>query len=328
MKSAFRVALASLALLPAAVAGADAQEHPPQYLIVSFDGAQHVEQWQRSLRLARETGASFTYFLSCVYLIEREQRSKYRPPDRQAGRSDVGFAPSRDDVAARLDEIWTAHVEGHEIAGHGCGHFDGSAWSASQWRHEFGQFRDILTEAWVLNGLEEDEPAGWRAMAGDGLIGFRAPYLAIGDGLFAALPEEGYRYDASEVSQGPRPAREEAGVLRFALPMIPEGPNQRPIIAMDYNLFVRHSGGIERGDPDGSFEERTLAAFRAALDTQIEGDRLPLQLGFHFTLMNDGAYWRALERFAGEACARPEVRCVSYRDYLEAEGLLEAAGDG
>ena len=33
--------------------------------------------------------------------------------------------------------------------------------------------------------------------------------------------------------------------------------------------------------------------------------------------MNGGAYWRALERFAGEVCVRPEVACISYRDYLE-----------
>ena len=33
------------------------------------------------------------------------------------------------------------------------------------------------------------------------------------------------------------------GVERFSLPMIPEGPKQRRVIAMDYNLFVRHSDG-------------------------------------------------------------------------------------
>ena len=28
--------------------------------------------------------------------------------------------------------------------------------------------------------------------------------------------------------------------------------------------------------------------------------------------MNDGAYWRALERFAGEVCIRANVDCISY----------------
>jgi hypothetical protein len=32
--------------------------------------------------------------------------------------------------------------------------------------------------------------------------------------------------------------------------------------------------------------------------------------------MNDGAYWHALERFAGEVCTKPDVECISYRDYV------------
>ena len=52
----------------------------------------------------------------------------------------------------------------------------------------------------------------------------------------------------------------------------------------------------------------------------MRGERMPLQLGFHFTLMNDGAYWRALERFAEEVCVKPDVVCVSYGDYLAPPG--------
>jgi len=33
--------------------------------------------------------------------------------------------------------------------------------------------------------------------------------------------------------------------------------------------------------------------------------------------MNGGAYWRALEGFTAEVCGKPEVACVSYRDYLK-----------
>ena len=41
-----------------------------------------------------------------------------------------------------------------------------------------------------------------------------------------------------------------------------------------------------------------------------------MQIGFHFTLMNDGAYWRALERFAGEVCVKADVDCISHADYV------------
>ncbi len=85
---------------------------------------------------------------------------------------------------------------------------------------------------------------------------------------------------------------------------------------MDYNLFVRHSGGFERPSQAKEFEERTYEAFRAAFDRQYGGQRIPLELGFHFTLMNDGTYWNALERFAEEVCVKADVECISYRDYL------------
>lgn len=286
-----------------------------QYVLISFDGAQPIEQWQRSRGLARETGAEFTYFLSCVYLLTRETRSLYDPPHHGRGRSNVGFAASSEDVGARLRQIWNARAEGHEIANHGCGHFDGGRWTERDWRKEFSAFSEIVADAWSTSGTA-GEPPGWRQFVRDEIKGFRAPYLSTGPGLFAALSKEGFAYDASTVSSGPAEP-EDGDVTRFSLPMIPEGPSSRPIIAMDYNLFVRHSGGIERTDKDGAFEERTLGAFRAAFDQQFRGERIPLQIGLHFTLMNGGAYWRALERFAGEVCVLDDVRCVSYRTYLD-----------
>lgn len=305
-----------------AVAAEPTQARPPQYVLMSFDGAGPLEQWDRSRALADRTGAQFTYFLSCVYLVAREDRGVYQPPRQEAGRSNVGFAQTRDEAAQRLGQIWSARAEGHEIASHACGHFDGGEWTAAEWRAEFGQFSSILADAWVANGVGADEPAGWRDFATSEIVGFRAPYLSTGQGLFDALAQDGFAYDASTVSRGPA-MPEGTTVPRFALPMIPEGPSARPVIAMDYNLFVRHSGGIERDDRDGVFEERALSAFRAALDEQMTGDRVPLQIGLHFTLMNGGAYWRALERFAEDACAQPDIRCVSYRTYM-----TETAGDG
>lgn len=306
------LALLPLALLPPGAAWAGSR--PVQYVIISFDGAEHISQWQRSRALARRTGANFTYFLSCVYLLTREDRALYAPPGHGTGRSNVGFAGSRDDIARRLREIWTARLEGHEIASHGCGHFDGGQWSEAQWRAEFDAFSRILANSWDINAIP-GEPALWRRFAEQEVTGFRAPYLSTGAGLFEALKTARFRYDASSVSSGPQ-LPERGAVSRFALPMIKEGPKARPVIAMDYNLFVRHSGGLERGDADGAFETRALDAFRAALDAELTGRRRPLQIGFHFTLMNDSAYWRALERFVEEACGSSEVRCVSYRDYL------------
>ena len=90
---------------------------------------------------------------------------------------------------------------------------------------------------------------------------------------------------------------------------------------MDYNLFVRHSGGFERASESAAFEARAYQAFRGAFDAQYQGKRKPLQIGMHFTLMNGGAYWRAVERLAGDVCGKPDVRCVTYAQYLDENPL-------
>ena len=300
----------------------------PQYVIISFDGAHDIAQWERSRALSARTGARFTYFLSCVFLLSKETRGEYKAPGKKAGRSEVGFAQTKDEVAARLSEIRQATAEGHEIASHGCGHFDGKYWSKADWLKEFASFKRILGEAYAINGIEE--PAGWKSFADGAVSGFRAPYLSTSAALYRALQTAGFDYDASGISKGPVEPYREGGVERFALPQIPEGPTARRVIAMDYNLFVRHSGGFERPDEAAAFQERSYEAFKAAFDAQYEGGRAPLQLGFHFTLMNDGAYWRALERFAGEVCIMPDVACTSYGEYLRqtrpAETDVQAGG--
>jgi peptidoglycan/xylan/chitin deacetylase (PgdA/CDA1 family) len=301
--------------IAAVVPGARAEPPalPMQYVIISFDGAQPIEQWQRSRGLAARIGATFTYFLSCVYLLSSEHKRNYQAPGHAPAKSNVGFAASTEDVAARLQQIWLAHGEGHDIASHACGHFDGADWSRGDWDTEFKSFRSIVENAYAINGIN-GEPAGWRQFVDNDIKGFRAPYLSTGKALYQALVDSGY--DASGISREPARPQQDGGVVRFALPQIPEGPSGRRIIAMDYNMFVRHSGGFEREDKDAAFENRALNAFENAFNAEYQGKRTPLQLGFHFTLMNGGAYWRALERFATDVCQKPGVACVSYRDYI------------
>jgi hypothetical protein len=221
-------------------------------------------------------------------------------------------------VEQRLYQIRLAAGEGHELASHGCGHFDGGAWTEADWKSEFLSFKTILRDAYTLNGIKP-EPSDWPDTA-DSVTGFRAPYLSAGKALSKALGEAGFAYDASGISRGPAPMQDISGVAHFSLPQIPEGPKARRVIAMDYNLYVRHSGGKEDPTRSAEFQHRSYDAFRAAFDKQYEGDRIPLQLGFHFTLMNDAAYWRALEQFAEAVCTKPDVACVSYRDYLARTG--------
>lgn len=286
-----------------------------QVVIISFDSARDISQWQRSRALAKRTGAHFTYFLSCVYLLSPDSRKAYAGPHHGAGRSNIGFAASRQDVTDRLEQIQLAAAEGHDIGSHACGHFDGKNWSKADWLAELASMRRILENAYAINGIAP-EPADWRAFAKAAVIGFRAPYLSASQALYQALAEADFRYDASAVSKGPQEPAMLAGTARFSLPLIPEGPKGRPVIAMDYNLYARHSGARERPAEARTFEDRTFDAFHAAFDKQYDGQRVPLEIGFHFTLMNGGAYWNALERFADAVCVKADVECISYRDYL------------
>lgn len=288
-----------------------------QLVIISFDGAHDNRLWDKSLDMARRTGAHFTYFLSCTFLMTRAEGGKaYQAPGHKAGRSNVGFAQSREEIQARVRHIWQAHQDGHDIGSHACGHFDGKGWTAADWKQEFAAFNAALANAWNAGGIASEKPEGWADFAAKDIEGFRAPYLSLSDGLLPALKQAGFTYDASLVTKGPGWPSDADGLPRFGLPLIPEGPQQRRIIGMDYNLFVRHSMGIENRKDSATFEERALDAFRKAFQQEYGGNRIPLQLGFHFVEMNGGAYWRALDRFLTETCGKPDVACVSYAEAL------------
>jgi peptidoglycan/xylan/chitin deacetylase (PgdA/CDA1 family) len=326
-------ALFSLALLLCTTA---ARADPPpvletttgkQVVIVSFDSANDISRWRRSRALAKRTGAHFTYFLSCVYLLSKDTRKEYAGPHNAPGRSNIGFAPTRQDVAERLEQIRLAASEGHDIGSHACGHFDGKDWTSADWLNELNAARRIFENAYAINGITP-EPKDWRGFAASAVIGFRAPYLSTGPALYRALPDAGFTYDASGVSRGPAKPQTVNGITRFSLPLVPEGPKGRPVIAMDYNLYARHSGARERLADAKAFEDRAYDAFQAAFQAQYAGKRVPLEIGFHFTLMNGGAYWNALERFAGEVCVKADVECISYRDYVERHGADGPANVG
>lgn len=302
-------------------------ERPKQLLLVSFDGAHDNRLWVRSRDLGKRANARFTYFLSCTTLIPRARAQDYKAPGIKAGRSNIGFALSTDEVAVRLDNIWKAKTEGHEIASHTCGHFDGKDWTKAEWLKEFETFDRVLANAWKDNGLAEREPEGWADFVENGITGFRAPYLSAPDSLFQAEREHGFRYDASAVTHDPAMPVEKGGLARFGLPLIPEGPKSRRIIAMDYNLFIRHSAGIDHPSKGDEFAERSYKAFKQAFEQQYNGDRMPLQIGLHFVTMNGSAYWAAMERLVAEVCPRPDVACVTYAEALDMLKDRKETGD-
>ena len=295
---------------------ARAQDKPKQIVLISFDGAHDNALWTKSREMAARNGAHFTYFLSCTFLMNHDQAKAYRAPGQRPGKSNVGFAKSEEDVRARIANIWGAHLEGHDISSHACGHFDGKGWSEADWKQEFESARAALRDAWKNVGEADKEPPGWADFAVHDVKGFRAPYLSTSDGLVPAEKDMGFEYDASLVTRGPMLPQTVASLYRFGLPLIPEGPDHHLVIGMDYNLYVHHSKGVEDKADSKIFEDRSFDAYEAAFRQQYDGERIPLQLGFHFVEMNAGAYWRALDRFVSDVCHRPDVACVSYSEAI------------
>ena len=79
------------------------------------------------------------------------------------------------------------------------------------------------------------------AFSASDVIGFRAPYLAKGAGLYGALKANGFRYDTSGV--GPADAWPERidGIWRFNLAMLRMQGSGNGTLSMDYNFFVAQS---------------------------------------------------------------------------------------
>lgn len=147
------------------------------------------------------------------------------------------------------------------------------------------------------------------------IIGYRAPFLAGNDGLTEALLTHDYVYDASQLSPPGSPLRlslaDRSGVL-LGFPLMQH--RQTRTIPMDYNyLQVGASGQRMIKDYERSF----VASFARPA-------RTPWNVGHHFSLWRDGAYWQALQtamRYASSGCPDdegkpqcPEVAFVSFRE--------------
>ena len=289
-----------------------------QYVVISFDGAKNIGIWKETRALARKYQATFTYFVSCVYFLHRGNARLYRAPGHRAGRSAIGFAKSAEDVGERLDQLNLAMRQGHEIASHACGHFNGARWSRAAWQSEFSSFTSILKNAYTNNGLS-GEPKGWKDLIENTITGFRAPFMARNAALDQVLAKRGFSYDASRGGYWDAlPGKSKYNVWDFRLAFIPEGPKQRLLLAMDYNLYVRHSSARPRPALARRYQARAFKAYMRYFQKSYTGNRTPVQIGHHFARWNGNAYGNALERFVATVCPLKDVKCVSYAQLAKA----------
>jgi hypothetical protein len=286
---------------------------PPQFVVVSFDGAGGTQLWPYWRSVAQRANAHFTFFVSGVYLLERSRSSEYRPPRHPPGSSDIGFASDRSLVRGMRRQIASTYLEGHEIATHFNGHFcppyEGNVgeWSASDWRHELDQFFELMFSQPNRLPFGPDEIVGGRTPRLEG------NFLA----LYPLLARRGFRYDASRVARlGTWPWRER-GLWSTPLLEIPFVGHTYNVLSMDYNFFANQAGV-----PAASIERETFVTLRHAFLAGYYGNRAPLMIGMHFETWNSWAYNRAVARLLDDVCGLPEVRCASHRelvDWLDAQ---------
>ena len=332
---------------PEAVVAMAATAKPPQFVVVSFDGSYDLDMWTKTRGYASASNAKITYYVSGVYFLPNEAkwRRLYGAPQQQRGNSLIGYADSVDDVVSRIDAMNAAIADGHEIGSHVNGHFDGTAWSQTEWKSEMDQFESFVFGRFVDKVPEATEAEKAALTAGfarlrlrpEDVAGIRAPFLGTGPGFFGEVARRKLAYDTSVTraadywprkvftgatkGDGSRPGYWD---LSLAALRVPAGqPNAgKAVNSSDVGFYELQRGG-KLTNPQK--RDEMIATYRAQFDARYAGNRAPLRIAHHFT-----QYWKdkagdtgvtapyldALETFMKDVCTMPDVKCVTAKELV------------
>lgn len=298
-------------------------ETPPQFVVLSFDGAASHVHWRRIMDIAERTQASVTGFLSGVYLLDSASKARYRGPGHAAGASSIGFGGPAAQVDRLVADLGAAVARGHEIGTHYNGHFCRGAepsvghWTTAMWGSELDQFGAFVDAARAQRGLRLD-PATIR--------GGRTPCLEGDPDLFLpALRARGFTYDSSLTSNGIVWPYDRGGVREFPMPVVTVPALGRRTILMDYNLWFALNRARDEPGRVAEFTGAALGTFRAAYQAAFAQNRAPLVVGNHFNEWSGGAFSAAVEGFMAETCLRPETVCTTYSQVMRWLDLQDPA---
>ena len=291
---------------------------PPQFVMLAFDNCTELTRWQDLTDFAAAMDRDgkrvrFTFFVSGINYIEDTNRGAYQAPGQRRGYSRINFGGTAEDVKKRIDFINALYAQGHEIASHAVGHFDGGRWSAAQWEQEFASYRDIFANA----GDKARAATSRLDVPFAKVVGFRAPYLAAGSGLYEALRHDGFRYDTSGISYPDQWPQKRDGLWRFNLETVKIHGLGRGTLSMDYNFIVAQSHGVADPRRAEAFKEQMLATYLDYFRASYTGNRAPLNIGHHFEAYQGGVYNEALKEFARRVCGLPEVKCATYTELAD-----------
>ena len=282
--------------------------------MLAFDGSLNNAFWAESRQAAKESGAKFAYFMNGVYFLPDARKAEYRGPKHAAGKSDIGFGGAEEDIEIRIKHVAGAAAEGHEIASHANGHFDGSSWNEDDWTTEFDQFDPLIAGAAKNAGVDLGSLI-------KNANGFRAPLLGFSAGMYKTLAKKGFRYDTSKSGAANYWPEKFAGTECWNFPLAQRriaGPDKRTL-SMAYNSYIADSKGVRDTNEANyeQYEEQMYATYMKYFEGNYFGNRAPLHIGHHFSKWNGGAYWKAMQRFAKDVCGQEEVKCVTYGELVK-----------
>ncbi|WP_446461988.1 hypothetical protein [Streptomyces sp. BRA346] len=302
-------------------------QKPPQFVVFSWDGAlengDHL--FSRFRRVAKESDARMTFFLSGMYLLPKYKSSLYRPPMHKQGAAAISF-PTDEHIRETLEQLRGAWLEGNEIGSHFNGHFCGSKgggeWTTRQWKSETEQAYSFVKNWKTNTGFTDIEPLPFDY--DEELVGGRAPCLEGQKNLIPAIKSMGWRYDASSPGDFQIWPSKIDGIWNFPLQLVPYPESEKQVLSMDFNFLFNQSGDSTDGDPAkyAEWERLTREGYLNGFERVYNGSRAPLFIGNHFETWNGGIYMQAIEDVMRSVCKRQGVRCVSFKqlaDWLDAQ---------
>lgn len=301
-------------------------EAPPQFVVVSWDGAGETSSrlFSHWLTFAKTHRVPMTFFLTGIYLLPGRERHRYHGPRHAVGASDLGWLPERY-VHATIRQTRRAWLDGHEIGTHFNGHFCGpdkgvGTWSVKDWHSEIKQAHEFVTTWRTTTGLTDEPPLPFDYSKE--LVGGRTPCLEGADNVRKAAAELGWRYDSSGTRLATWPTRKH-GVWDLSLQQVPFPGEDFEVTAMDYNIMYNQSE-VTDGDPamHSTWRRQARDAYVAGFRRSLTGNRSPLIIGNHFEQWNGGIYMEAVEQAILTMAKNPATQFVTMRqlcDWLDAQ---------
>ena len=301
-------------------------EKPPQFVVVSFDGACKHKLMQKYMALAKATNSHFTFFMSGLCLVPDQDRFDYHPPLKPVGSSAIGFAdPTL--VSGRITDWGQAYLDGNELGTHWLGHFCDTngvgAWNSANWQTEWDQVKYFLDDWQTVNKSNPSADMSLKLPYDSSDIhGDRTPCLAgKRSAMYPVFAKAGFTYDASGTGELTWPKRIPSyNMWEFPLQTIKilDWPGNRRQLSMDYNLLYTQNDGKTTAPPAkcAAIQKSAYASFTAALQSVYNGNRAPFIVGNHFNTWVCDAYVNALTQFIQTSHATmPGVEFVSF-EYL------------